>query len=116
MWFYFNHFCDYGELLMPIYEYQCSVCHHQFDVLQKLNEEPVKKCPECLKNTAIRLVSAAGFQLKGSGWYATDFKNKGKPEQKSATNAVASDSKSTDKKTTADASTTSSVTTKGDKD
>lgn len=103
---------------MPIYEYQCSTCHHNFDVLQKLNEEPVKKCPECSKNTAVRLVSAVGFQLKGSGWYATDFKNKGKPEQKSETSAVApvaSDTKSSNT-TSTEAATTSSVTTKGEKD
>ena len=67
---------------MPIYEYQCTDCHHKFDLLQKLSEEPTRQCPECLKDTAIRLVSASGFQLKGTGWYATDFKNKGKPEQK----------------------------------
>lgn len=61
---------------MPIYEYQCSTCHHQFDVIQKISDEPIKKCPECHKETAVKLVSAAGFQLKGSGWYVTDFKNK----------------------------------------
>ncbi|ETO92933.1 FmdB family zinc ribbon protein [Legionella oakridgensis] len=66
---------------MPIYEYQCTGCHHQFDLMQKIHDEPVKQCPQCSKNTAVRLVSAAGFQLKGTGWYATDFKNKGKPEK-----------------------------------
>ena len=67
---------------MPIYEYQCTNCDHKFDLLQKMNEEPAKECPECHKNKAVRLVSAAGFQLKGTGWYATDFKDKGKPEKK----------------------------------
>lgn len=100
---------------MPIYEYQCTACHHKFDLLQKLNEEQVKKCPECSKDTAVRLVSAAGFQLKGSGWYATDFKNKGKPEQKSDATASSTDSKTADK-TTTEPSTTSSVTTKGESD
>ena len=99
---------------MPIYEYQCSACHHKFDLLQKVNEKPVKKCPECSKNTAVRLISAAGFQLKGSGWYATDFKNKGKPQQKSDTTATMSDSKTTDKATTE--TTASSTTTKGESD
>lgn len=61
---------------MPIYEYQCSNCHHQFDAIQKISDEPLKECPECHKDTAVKLVSAAGFQLKGTGWYATDFKNK----------------------------------------
>lgn len=61
---------------MPIYEYQCSNCHHQFDAIQKISDEPLKECPECHKDTAVKLVSAAGFQLKGTGWYVTDFKNK----------------------------------------
>ncbi len=64
---------------MPIYEYQCTGCHHQLDLLQKVNEPPVTTCPQCAKETLVRLVSAPGFQLKGTGWYATDFKDKGKP-------------------------------------
>lgn len=84
---------------MPIYEYQCTNCHHEFDVLQKLNDERVKTCPQCAENAAIRLVSAAGFQLKGTGWYATDFKDKGKPEKKATGDAVA-ENHSTSKKTT----------------
>ena len=63
---------------MPIYEYQCSGCNHHFDVIQKMSDSPVKTCPRCAEDKAIRLVSAAGFQLKGSGWYATDFKTKTK--------------------------------------
>jgi len=100
---------------MPIYEYQCTTCHHKFDELQKMNDEPIKKCPECSKDTAVRLVSAAGFQLKGTGWYATDFKNKGKPESKSAKTAVPSDSKTT-ANTTNEKTTTSSSTSKGETD
>ncbi len=100
---------------MPIYEYQCTTCHHKFDELQKLNDEPIKKCPECSKDTAVRLVSAAGFQLKGTGWYATDFKNKGKSESTSATTSVPSDSKTT-ANTTNEKSTTSSSTSKGETD
>lgn len=61
---------------MPIYEYQCTSCHHHFDLLQKISDEPATECLACHKNTAVKLVSAAGFQLKGTGWYATDFKNK----------------------------------------
>ena len=60
---------------MPIYEYQCSVCDHHFDVMQKLSDAPETICPKCSKETVVRLVSAAGFQLKGTGWYVTDFKN-----------------------------------------
>ena len=70
---------------MPIYEYECDNCHHQFDLMQKINEEPEKQCPKCLMNTAKRLISAAGFQLKGTGWYVTDFKNKGTSNEQANT-------------------------------
>ncbi|MGL5742345.1 MAG: FmdB family zinc ribbon protein [Legionella sp.] len=66
---------------MPIYEYQCTSCQHHFDLMQKISDEPVKQCPVCYKNTVIKLISAAGFQLKGNGWYATDFKNKNSKPQ-----------------------------------
>ena len=106
---------------MPIYEYECSSCHHQFDVLQKIHDEPVKTCTKCGKNKAVRLISAAGFQLKGSGWYATDFKNKGKTEQKlnqSDGNASPSaESKPTEKTTeTSMASSGTGSSTKGESD
>ncbi|HKA44301.1 MAG TPA: FmdB family zinc ribbon protein [Burkholderiales bacterium] len=68
---------------MPIYEYRCSACGFQKDFLQRLNEAPHTKCPECGKRTFTKQVTAAGFQLKGTGWYATDFKNSGaKPKEK----------------------------------
>ena len=67
---------------MPIYEYQCSACGHQLEAMQKMSEEPLTECPTCHKPALTKLVSAAGFQLKGTGWYATDFRNKGKPESK----------------------------------
>ncbi|WP_367607288.1 FmdB family zinc ribbon protein [Legionella sp. W05-934-2] len=63
---------------MPIYEYECKKCHHQFDLMQKMSDEPVKQCPKCFQLSVVRMVSAAGFQLKGSGWYQTDFKEKPK--------------------------------------
>ena len=64
---------------MPIYEYRCTDCGFQDEYLQKLSEAPLTACPSCGKATFRKLVSAAGFQLKGSGWYATDFKGSGKP-------------------------------------
>jgi len=71
---------------MPIYEYRCGACGHQQEFLQRLNDAPLKDCPKCGKPELSKLVSAAGFQLKGTGWYATDFKNKGaKPATKPAT-------------------------------
>ena len=68
---------------MPIYEYRCGACGHELEALQKLSESPLTDCPACGKARLAKLVSAAGFQLKGSGWYATDFKNSGaKPAAK----------------------------------
>ncbi|MFZ1907538.1 MAG: zinc ribbon domain-containing protein [Burkholderiales bacterium] len=60
---------------MPIYEYRCSECGFQNEYLQKVSEPPLSVCPSCGKATFQKLLSAAGFQLKGSGWYATDFRN-----------------------------------------
>jgi putative FmdB family regulatory protein len=71
---------------MPIYEYECTSCHHHFDLMQKINAEPVTQCPVCFDNSVIKLVSAAGFQLKGTGWYATDFKNQGTKSKETSEN------------------------------
>ena len=62
---------------MPIYEYRCTACGHQQEFLQKASDAPLTVCTKCGKEAFSKLLSAAGFQLKGSGWYATDFKNKG---------------------------------------
>lgn len=70
---------------MPIYEYFCRNCDAQFERIQKISDAPIKECPHCHKACAEKMVSAAGFQLKGSGWYETDFKSK-------APSASASDS------------------------
>jgi len=70
---------------MPIYEYKCAACGHQEEHLQKVSEKPLSKCPACGKKKYRKQLSAAGFQLKGSGWYATDFKSSGKnPDEKKA--------------------------------
>ena len=63
---------------MPIYEYQCKACEHYFDALQKMADAPLLDCPQCSKPELTKLVSAASFKLKGSGWYETDFKNNGR--------------------------------------
>ena len=63
---------------MPIYEYRCAACGHQEDHLQKVSEAPLTKCPACGRKKYAKQLTAAGFQLKGSGWYATDFKGGGK--------------------------------------
>ena len=62
---------------MPIYAYRCSACGHAKDVLQKLSDPVLSTCPACGADTFSKQVTAAGFQLKGSGWYATDFKGSG---------------------------------------
>jgi len=62
---------------MPIYEYRCEACGFQKEFLQRISDAPPTECPECGKQSLAKMVTAAGFQLKGSGWYATDFKNKG---------------------------------------
>jgi putative FmdB family regulatory protein len=59
---------------MPIYEYRCNACGHKEEHLQKVSEAPLKVCPACGKPQYRKQLSAAGFQLKGTGWYATDFK------------------------------------------
>lgn len=59
---------------MPIYAYRCSACGHEKEVLQKISAEPLSTCPACNTESFSKQITAAGFQLKGSGWYATDFK------------------------------------------
>jgi putative FmdB family regulatory protein len=59
---------------MPFYEYQCKNCGHDLEAMQKVNDPPLKKCPECGKSQLTRLMSAPVFRLKGAGWYETDFK------------------------------------------
>ena len=65
---------------MPIYEYRCAACGFQKDYLMKMSDAPLTTCPECSKQTFSKMLTAAGFQLKGSGWYATDFKGGAKPK------------------------------------
>ncbi len=67
---------------MPIYEYRCAACGFQKEYLQKMSDAPPTECPECGKPSLAKMVTAAGFQLKGSGWYATDFKTAAKPKAK----------------------------------
>jgi putative FmdB family regulatory protein len=62
---------------MPIYEYRCASCGHQQEYLQRVSDPQLTDCPDCRQPTYNKLVSAAGFQLKGNGWYVTDFRNKG---------------------------------------
>jgi putative FmdB family regulatory protein len=67
---------------MPIYEYACGACGTELEVLQKLSDPPLATCPRCGAERFRKKISAAGFRLKGGGWYVTDFKNAGKPAAK----------------------------------
>lgn len=81
---------------MPIYAYRCESCGFAKDVLQKVSDAPLTDCPECAKSTFKKQLTAAGFQLKGTGWYVTDFRNgsggTSKPATGSADKAPASES------------------------
>jgi putative FmdB family regulatory protein len=66
---------------MPIYEYRCRACGAEKEVLQKISDPLLTQCPVCGKPEMVKLVSAAGFQLKGTGWYATDFKHGSRPQK-----------------------------------
>jgi putative FmdB family regulatory protein len=70
---------------MPIYAYRCASCGFEQDVLQKVSEDPLTDCPSCGKPTLAKQVTAAGFQLKGSGWYVTDFRDNGKKPAEGST-------------------------------
>jgi putative FmdB family regulatory protein len=59
---------------MPFYEYRCNACGHEFEAMQKMSDAPLTDCPQCGESRLTKLVSAAGFRLKGGGWYETDFK------------------------------------------
>jgi putative FmdB family regulatory protein len=101
---------------MPIYEYRCNACGHKLESLQRLSDAPLVTCPACGKDALAKQLSAAGFQLKGSGWYATDFKNSGskppakdaskpdaKPDATAGASSEASEAKSSDTSTAAKA-------------
>jgi putative FmdB family regulatory protein len=87
------------EAAMPIYEYRCTSCGHEVEALQKLSEPPLVACPSCSTDGLVKQVSAAGFHLKGSGWYATDFKGGSKPSTAKSADAAkpAGDGKSESK-------------------
>ena len=74
---------------MPIYAYKCGACGHQQDVLQKMSDAPLTVCPHCGAEQFQKQLTAAGFQLKGSGWYATDFKGGGATSAPAAASTAA---------------------------
>ena len=100
---------------MPIYEYQCQACQHEFETIQKFSDAPLTRCPSCGKNRLKKKISAVAFRLKGGGWYETDFKSgdkknvvSGSDAADSKDSAVKSESSSTDAKSTETKSSASS--------
>jgi len=100
---------------MPIYEYQCKSCGHQLEKIQKMSDAPLTDCPACEQPELFKKVSAAGFRLKGAGWYETDFKKDGKrnlagdsdsskPESKSESKDSKSESSGSESKPKSDSS------------
>ena len=73
---------------MPIYAYKCGSCGHAKDVLQKVSDAPLTNCPSCGAESFSKQITAAGFQLKGSGWYVTDFRNNGGSSAKPSTTST----------------------------
>lgn len=71
---------------MPLYEYECSTCGHQFEVIRKFSDPPEEKCPKC-GGPVHKLQSAPAFQFKGTGWYVTDYAKSGQSESKTASDS-----------------------------
>jgi putative FmdB family regulatory protein len=100
---------------MPIYEYRCAACGHQEDHLQKLSDAPLTKCPACGRKKYAKQLTAAGFQLKGSGWYATDFKGGKKKPDEAKPEAKAESKAESKTETKAETKTESKTETKAEK-
>jgi putative FmdB family regulatory protein len=90
---------------MPIYEYQCDQCGHQFDAIQKFSDAPLEDCPVCEKSALRKKISAPSFRLSGSGWYETDFKS-----DKEKKRNLAGDQQNTSKSNTENSTSTESKT------
>jgi len=78
---------------MPIYAYRCQDCGHEVEILQKISDTPLTRCPACERPSLVKQVTAAGFHLKGSGWYATDFKGNGTKPRDAKAEGEPSDAK-----------------------
>ena len=96
---------------MPIYEYTCNDCGHELEVLQKMNDLPLTQCPACNNLSLKKKISAAGFRLKGTGWYETDFKNKNNKPTTSKTDEKTEKTEKTEKSDTTETKTDSKTST-----
>ena len=95
---------------MPLYEYRCESCDHQFEVIQKFSDAPIAVCPKCGAGPVVKLMSSPAFQFKGSGWNITDYARKDKYKTKSDSGSSAAKTESKDSKS-ADSSSTPGTTT-----
>jgi len=101
---------------MPIYEYRCGSCGHEFEEWQKINDKPIRKCPKCNLRKVDRLVSMSSFQLKGGGWYVTDYARRGNGaggEGKRDSRPASEDSKASKPKSKAKSAKSSATSTTG---
>ena len=106
---------------MPIYAYKCAGCSHELDVIRKVSDPPLTECPNCGKPALVKQITAAGFHLKGAGWYVTDFRDGGsgkkkdedKPDEKAKTDQVADSSADTKGDTKGDTQTDGAADSKG---
>lgn len=87
---------------MPIYEYACEACGKHFDILQSMNDEPLRICTQCGKEALRKCISAPALQFKGEGWYVTDYKTKPTKNKTEATPAAPATSETSSAKTTTD--------------
>ncbi len=95
---------------MPIYEYVCNSCGAEQEHFQKMSDDPIAACPACGSNDYQKMISAAGFQLKGSGWYVTDFKNNNQPAKSDTAKTGQTDTKTKSTKPAAPVAATTSNT------
>ena len=93
---------------MPLYEYECEACGHRFEIIQKFSDGPPDVCPKCGKGPLQRLQSSPAFQFKGTGWYVTDYAQKGKSGESSAGKSSSDGDKSDAKKSEGGSSESSS--------
>jgi putative FmdB family regulatory protein len=93
---------------MPLYEYRCEACGHQFEVIQKFSDEPIAVCPKCGSGPVAKLLSSPAFQFKGTGWYITDYARKGTSEGKESKEKPATESKESKTESKPDSKSTSS--------
>ena len=100
---------------MPIYEYRCDNCGHELEAIQKISDDPLKECPKCEQDSLKKKISAAGFRLKGGGWYETDFKS-GNKKNVVGSDTSSSDSSSGDSSSSSDSSSASKDNSSASKD